>query len=465
MSSSPRRSLRGAPGWLALTVPVALTLGACDGGGATPPGGVVGRPDPMPGPSSPDDIDGDGVPNANDNCPSLANADQRDVCAYPSMQPEPSGNIVGDGLAFLNFYRTMLGLDPVVEDPEQSRTCQLHVDYLQAYAADNGLPYHLEHAEDPSSPHYTDEGNQAGLDSVLSYGQGDITQAIDGWLQTLYHRLPLLDPGLRAVGIAFENRYACVQYRSGTVGSVTADHPILWPIPDGSYTDPVFGGAESPCPTVEDPLNASECPASGTIVSLGLHDARSISDVSGHLRRLDTDEEQPLFRIWHDGGPSPHEQMGYVGHTIALVPEVGSMLAATDYEAEISATIDGTERTFRWRFGFAGLIDQNVVCDVWMQESFARAIVSNGGTVDGRICANPDFFRLQPGSDYRVQVRFDRGVGQLDVVVYDAAQNLLDSSMEADGSHLFRTVPGGSYVEIRGRDGQMGAYRLFIERL
>ncbi len=194
-------------------------------------------------------------------------------------------------------------------------------------------------------------------------------------------------------------------------------------------------------------------------------DARSISDVTGHLTRLDTGEEQPLFRIWHDGGPSPHEQMGYVEHTIALVPEVGSMLAPTDYEAEISANVDGTVRTFRWRFGFGGAIDQNVVCDVWMQESFARAIVSNGGTVDGRICANPDFFRLQPGADYRVQVRFDRHVGQLDAYVYDAAQNPLASSMEGDGSHVFTTVPGGSYVEIRGRDGQMGAYRLFVERI
>lgn len=430
-----------------------------------PPTGVVGRPDPMPGPSTAEDIDGDGVANADDNCPSLANADQRDVCNYPSAQPTATGDTSADGLALLNFYRSMLGLDSVTEDPEQSRTCQVHLDYLQAYAEAQGLPYYLEHQEDPASPDYSEEGNQAGIDSVLSYGQGDIRQAIDGWLATLYHRLPLIDPGLRAVGIAFDSNYACIQYRPGTVGSVTADHPVLWPIADGTFTNATFGGSESPCPTVEDPLNASECPPSGTIASLGLHDARSISDVTGHLHRLDTGEEQTLFHIWYDGGPSEHEQAGYVEHTIALVPEVGSSLAQTDYEAEISATVDGAPYTFRWRFGFGGALDQSTTCDLWMQQDFAHAIASNGGTVNGRICANPDFFRLQAGSDYRVQVRFDRHVGQLDAYLYDGAQNLIETSTESDGSHFFLHAPGGGYLEIRGRDGQMGAYRLLVERI
>lgn len=443
-----------------------LLVSAC--GESTPPptGGTIGRPDPTPGPSTADDIDGDGVPNGEDNCPSLANADQRDLCAYPSMRPAPTGDAQDDGLALLNFYRTNLGLDPVTEDPAQTAGCQAHLDYLQAVAADEGLPYYLDHQEDEASPHYSEVGHQAGIDSVLSYGQNDIAQAIEGWLATLYHRLPLIDPGLRTVGIAFDDRYACVQYRPGTTASVMSAHPVLWPIADGAFTNPLFGGSESPCPTVEDPLNAMECPTSGTIVTLGVHDVGRISDVTGRLTRLDTGEEQPLFRIWHEGGPTEHEQMGYVDNTVALVPEVGSMLVSTDYEAEITASLDGgPPRTFRWRFGFGGDLDQDIACEVWMQESFARAIVSNGGSVNGRICAVPDFFRLQPGSDYRVQIRFDRRVGQLDAYVYDGAQNLETMSTEGDGSHLFMTVPGGSYVEIRGRDGAMGAYRLLVERL
>jgi uncharacterized protein YkwD len=446
---------------------LALALGAapgCDGGGAPPPTGTLGRPDPTRGPSTPEDIDGDGVPNGDDNCPSLANADQRDICDYPRNPPAATGDVVADGVARLNFYRAMLGLDPVVADPEQSRTCQVHLDYLQAYATDNGYPYYLAHEEDPASPHYSDEGNQAGIDSVLSYGQADVRAAVEGWLQTLYHRLPLIDPGLRTVGVAFERGYACMQYRPGTTSSVTADHPVLWPIADGAYTDPAFGGAESPCPTVDDPLNARECPGSGTIVTLGLHDARSISDVRGRLYRLDTGEEHPLFRIWHDGGASPHEQMGYVDNTIALVPEVGSTLVETDYEAEIHATVDGTPQTYRWRFGFGGELDQSTECDLWMQGSFASAIRVGSAAVHGRICTDPDFFVLSSSaSTYRVQVRFDRRVGQLDVFVYDRAYNPILQSTEQDGSHLLNDVPAGSYVEIRGRDGQMGAYRMLVE--
>lgn len=461
-----RSSLRSVGLSLVLFSSLPVGLSACGGGDSTPPPtGVLGRPDARPGPSTPDDIDGDGVPNASDNCPSLANADQRDICDYPRARPEATGDTSVDALALLNFYRTALGMDVVTEDAEQSRTCQLHLDYLQAYAAANELPYHLSHEEDPAFSAYSAEGNQAGIDSVLSYGQSDVQAAIEGWLATLYHRLPLIDPGLRTVGVAFERGYACVQYRPGTEASVTSPHPVLWPIADGTFTNPIFGGNESPCPTAADPLAAESCAGSGTIVTLGLHDAGDFSDVSGSLRRLDTGEAIELFHVWHDGGPSEHEGMGYVQHTIALVPAVGSMLAPTEHEAEITATVGGERRTYRWRFGFGGDLDQEIACDIWMQGSFDRAIVSNGGSVDGRICTNPDFFRLQPGADYRVQVRFDRRVGQLDAYLYDSAQNPMGESLESDGSHFFLTVPGGSFVEIRGRDGAMGAYRLLVERL
>lgn len=66
----------------------------------------------------------------------------------------------------------------------------------------------------------------------------------------------------------------------------------------------------------------------------------------GHLYRLDTGQEHPLFRIRHHGGPSPQARMGYLEHTISLVPAVGRPLAGTDYRAEIRGR-DGQMGTHR----------------------------------------------------------------------------------------------------------------------
>src|SRR5688572_4076734 len=91
--------------------PCLLVILGC--GGGPPPQGPLGIPDAMHGPSTDGDIDGDGVPNASDNCPSLANTDQRMACNYPFPAPAPEGELVPDALARLNFYRSLVGLSPV----------------------------------------------------------------------------------------------------------------------------------------------------------------------------------------------------------------------------------------------------------------------------------------------------------------------------------------------------------------
>jgi hypothetical protein len=450
---------------------LSLGVGCDNGASGMPPAGTLGVPDVAHGVSTDGDIDGDGVGNEMDNCPSLANADQRSVCSYARMPPAATGDVVDDAVARLNFFRTQLGLDPVTADATQTRGCEVHVAYLQSAARVMGRPV-LSHEEDPAIPGYSEEGNEAGINSVLSLGEPTSADAINGWLDTLYHRLPLIDPGLRTVGVAYADGIACVQYRPGTMNSVTSAHPILWPIADGRDTNPIFGGSESPCPTVEDPLSGGACPGSAAIVSVGIHDARSIANVTGTLRRIDTGEEQPLFHIWHAGGDSPHERMGYLQNTISLVPEVGSMLANAPYEANIQATVDGAPQTYRWRFGFRNALDpmdnpldQSIQCEVWQQASFERAISTSGGLVNGKVCATPDFFRLSRAGNYRVQVAFDPGVGQIDVFVYDAGQNRIDASESSSGVHTFPSLSGMSYIEIRGRNGGMGAYRLNVEAL
>ena len=83
--------------------------------------------------------------------------------------------------------------------------------------------------------------------------------AVDLWINSLYHRLPLLHPGLMRIGAAVvtsgRNTWTCIQYRPGTDGSVRAPHEIFWPPPDVPNTDRTFNGNEGPCPTADDPLD------------------------------------------------------------------------------------------------------------------------------------------------------------------------------------------------------------------
>jgi uncharacterized protein YkwD len=103
----------------------------------------------------------------------------------------------------LNDCRRQAGLRPVTLDPALSRACLLHARYLACnheHPAVQGLGVHKE---EPSLPGATPEGARAGQAAVIA-SLSHPRDALDGWLATLYHRLPLLDPDLERIGYAQE---------------------------------------------------------------------------------------------------------------------------------------------------------------------------------------------------------------------------------------------------------------------
>ena len=55
------------------------------------------------------------------------------------------------------------------------------------------------HSEDPRLPGVTPGGKRAGKASVIA-ACNNPRAALDSWLDTFYHRIPLLAPELRRVG-------------------------------------------------------------------------------------------------------------------------------------------------------------------------------------------------------------------------------------------------------------------------
>lgn len=100
----------------------------------------------------------------------------------------------------INELRAKVGLTPVTFDAELSKSCYDHANYLlqnwgRPEVAGLGI-----HDEKPNLPGYTKEGRIAGQASIIASGTTP-EDAVTDWIATLYHRIPLLNPDLKRVGI------------------------------------------------------------------------------------------------------------------------------------------------------------------------------------------------------------------------------------------------------------------------
>jgi len=116
-------------------------------------------------------------------------------------------------LARVNAVRKTAGLQPVRLDASLSEGCQRHAHYLSVNAklpAAQGLAVHRENATLTGA---TPEGARAAKASVIAVVL-DPQTCVDGWMATLYHRIPILTPDLERIGFGHarigERKWACV---------------------------------------------------------------------------------------------------------------------------------------------------------------------------------------------------------------------------------------------------------------
>jgi uncharacterized protein YkwD len=116
-------------------------------------------------------------------------------------------------LARVNAVRKLAGLSPVRLDPELSRGCRAHARYLaqnQRQAAVQGMGVHRQ---DEKLPGASPEGAKAAKESVIAVLL-DPYACVEGWMATLYHRIPILTPNLERVGFGLAHveghKWACV---------------------------------------------------------------------------------------------------------------------------------------------------------------------------------------------------------------------------------------------------------------
>jgi hypothetical protein len=148
-------------------------------------------------------------------------------------------------LELMNQYRAMAKQPPVTEDPALSKGDAIHAEFT----AKNQV---LEHAEDPTLPGYSTEGDHAGRSSNGAEVKSE-QDAIEQWMQAPFHALGILDPRLKTTGYGqFTDHgatYAWLNVISG-MGPLPADtqFPIFWP-GDHTATTLLSHWGEVPEPT------------------------------------------------------------------------------------------------------------------------------------------------------------------------------------------------------------------------
>ena len=221
-----------------------------------------------------------------------------DSCVAASFGYDDPSDDAKAGLDRTNCYRAIMGLASAQLEPHLDVASQNHAEYM----ATNGVITHQEDddLDDYSGEWVWDRAENAGYEwpngtvmmETVSVGYGP-EAAVDGWVNSVYHRLPFTSPELVETGFGQEDRYSSMTFVApfpytkatsvlypvdGQVDVPTAfnsDQEVPDPAPDATYVGPpitVSVGATSMPGTDQNPFNLqlSEASLEGPDGEVGL---------------------------------------------------------------------------------------------------------------------------------------------------------------------------------------------------
>lgn len=249
-------------------------------------------------------------------------------------------------LALVNVYRMHAGLTPVTLDAALSDACLKHARYLVLNEGNPALQGLSAHREDPKLPGYTKEGADAGPKSDIAIGDYEPIDAVDAWMGTLYHRVPILAPNLKSIG------FGCATgQRQGwaTVMNVQSGRdqtpvgPIFYPVPDQKNVPlafPITG--EEPNPIPDDPDRRA-----GYSITAILPRNTPLQKATGKLTTADGVDVPCWFSAPDRPANVKHaDAQGNVACLIAKDP----LKPKTTYQVHFQGTLAGKAWEKSWKF-------------------------------------------------------------------------------------------------------------------
>jgi len=282
-----------------------------------------------------------------------------------------------DWLRRVNYYRAMVKLPPIVEDPALSDGDLAHARYIVTNYHDRiqheGLGAEM-HTEDPGSPGFTPAGLEAAKSSDMDVwsmrgassgadpqGWGSPTWSIDGWMSLPFHRMPILNPQLTSAGFGIDcESEACAAGINLLNGArrkrrgVSEAGPIEFP-PEGATVairsfDNEWPDPRTSCPGYESP--------SGLAITLQLGNWLDTHLGEYSVRRENADGSRTAVEACGFDSTSYSNPDGYTQElgrnvlksygTVVLIPR-----APLDKGAKYAVSMAANGRQYDWTFSTA----------------------------------------------------------------------------------------------------------------
>ena len=156
------------------------------------------------------------------------------------------------GLDAANCYRALMGLEPGVLGLEINTATQWHAEYMER----NGR---ISHQEQAGRSGFTGEWVWDRIDAAgRPLGAGEMVSevvasgytpagAVDGWMQTVYHRMPFTLPAWIEIGFGQEGEYSSMSFLTGFPAGIRTG--VIYPADGQVEVNPSFQSDwESPDP-------------------------------------------------------------------------------------------------------------------------------------------------------------------------------------------------------------------------
>jgi hypothetical protein len=243
-------------------------------------------------------------------------------------------------LARVNSYRARAGLAPVVLDPQLSKGCMEHAQYMKLNRGTDAMSGLNPHHQRPDLPGASKAGAVCGENADLYPEVSDLDQTVDDWMASLYHRRPVLSPQLTRIGFGYAT-LADGLYTAALMFAPAEDRPDGWPVrfPADKQTEVGLAlGNEIPRPIPADAIGG------GYPITIQFPPFDAVTAVTATL----VDAAGAAVPFYLSDPEQPASSFGQYG-VVCLIPRQ-ALAPSTSYTASVTATWQAKPATYTWSF-------------------------------------------------------------------------------------------------------------------